>query len=168
MKYPLFYIVCFLLCVNTICKAQSMSFQINSIASTSNMTISSLPFQLDAKANCLFVSNGLSIYTPQIAKGPFKLDCIFPILYDRYGLKLYPQPIGNHPRIQLLQQNLTNTVFSIRFYDIAGRMVFATTTTGIALSSGININTGKLFPGNYIVQVLSANSLDLIQVIKND
>lgn len=132
------------------------------------MTISSLPFQLDAKANCFFVANGLSIYAPQIETKPFKLDCIVPIVYDRYGLKVYPQPIGNQAHIRLLQQHLPNTVFSIRFYDITGRMVLATTSSGIALTGGITINTSKLFDGNYIIQVLSVNSVDLLQVIKHD
>jgi hypothetical protein len=161
------FISVFLICIN-LCKAQSISFQINSIGNTPNMTVSSLSFQLDQIANCLFVGNGLSIYQTSISNAPFKLDCIVPIKFDRLGLKIFPNPIGNGPKIQFLQKNLSNTLFNIRFYNVEGKMVLEQSKTGFEMSSGVLLNTTSLFAGNYIVQVLSANSVDLIQVIKQD
>ena len=149
-----------------LCKAQSLSFQINSITSIPNMTISSLSFQLENSANCLTVSNGLSIYKPQKSTSVFKLGCIVPIEYDRYGLKVFPQPIGNYPRIQFVNPSAPNITFSIRCYNVLGRLVLEDSQTGIALSTGVTINTSLLPQGNYIIQVVSANSVDLIQVIK--
>lgn len=161
------FISVFLSCIN-LCKAQSISFQINSIGNTPNMTVSSLSFQLEQIANCLFVGNGLSIYQTSLSNAPFKMDCIVPIKFDRLGLKIFPNPIGNGPKIQFLQKNLSNTLFNIRFYNVEGKMVLEQSKTGFELSSGGILNTTSLFAGNYIVQVLSANSVDLIQVIKQD
>ena len=142
--------------------------QMNSIVSNSNMTTCSLPFQFDAQANCLVITNGLSIYTPPSVNGKFKLDCEVTIKFNHYGLKISPQPIGNLAKIQLLHQNLSQSTFRIRFFDISGRLVLEKLSTGMALSYGTLINTNNLIPGIYIVQVLSANSVDLLQVIKQD
>jgi len=47
-------------------------------------------------------------------------------------------------------------------------MVLNTTKLGFELSQGTILNTSKLFAGNYVVQVISENSIDVIQVIKQD
>ena len=49
-----------------------------------------------------------------------------------------------------------------------GKMVLQETLNGYALSSGTIMNTSTLFAGAYIVQVISENSIDIIQVIKQD
>lgn len=161
------FIPLFLCCTN-FCKAQSISFQINSIGNTPNMTVSSLSFQLDHTANCLFVGNGLSIYQTKLSSTPFKLDCMVPINFEKLGLKIFPNPIGNRPKIQFLNKNLSNTLFNIRFYNVEGKQVLELNKTGFELSAGVILNTSSLFAGNYIIRVLSANSVDLIQVIKQD
>lgn len=168
MKYTLFWIIAVIASTTTFCKAQSMSFQINSIASTSNMTVSSLSFQVAANANCLFVANGLAMYKPIKSTAAFQLGCTLPMVFDRYGVKINPQPIGNNPRIHLIQPTIPNTIFSVRWYNVSGRMVLETTTNGLTLSTGMTMNTSRLSAGTYIVQVLSARSIDLLQVIKQD
>ena len=145
-----------------------MSFQINSIGNTSMMTISSLSFQLENTANCLYVGNGLSIYQPKLSNTSFQLGCMVPINYNQYGLKIFPNPIGNNPKIQFLQPSLASTMFTIRCYNVEGKLVFETSRNGQALSTGVILNTSRLFAGNYVIQVLSDNSVDLIQVIKQD
>jgi hypothetical protein len=47
-------------------------------------------------------------------------------------------------------------------------LILEETQTGWALSNGTILNTSKLFSGAYIIQVISENSLDIIQVIKQD
>jgi hypothetical protein len=42
------------------------------------------------------------------------------------------------------------------------------TQSGWTLSNGTILNTSKLFAGAYVVQVISENSLDILQVIKQD
>lgn len=148
--------------------AQSLTFQINSIGSNPKMTTSSLSFQFDNMANCIFLANGLSIYKPILTTTNFQKACTVPIQFDHLGLKIYPQPMGDQPRIQLTKAQIPNSNFTIKIYTIEGRLVFEETKTGLALSTGSTINTSKLFAGAYIVQVISENSLDIIQVIKQD
>jgi hypothetical protein len=148
--------------------AQSLSFQINSIGNNPNMTTSSLSFQVENMANCIFLANGLSIYKPITTNVNFQKGCSVPIQFDHFGLKLYPQPMGDHPRIQLTKAQIPNCNFTIRIYNIEGRLVFEEMKTGLALSTGSIINTSKLFAGVYIVQVISENSIDIIQAIKQD
>lgn len=168
MKIKILSIVVCLIFNLVIGKTQNLSFQINSIPSTTNMMVSSLPFQLENRTNCLIVANGLSIFTPKNATATFKLGCIVPEIYDRYGLKIFPQPIGNQPILQLIKPTAPDLLFSIRCYHISGRIVLSTSASGLTLSAGLKINTAKFAPGNYIFQVISANSVDLIQVIKQD
>jgi hypothetical protein len=151
-----------------ITNAQSLSYQINSIGSNANMTIGSLSFQVDHMANCYTLANGLSIYKPQTSIRVIDNGCKIPIQFGQYGLRIYPQPIGDHPRIQLIRPSIPNEPFSIRWYSIEGRLVLEETQNGWTLSSGYIINTSKLMAGAYIVQVVSENSLDIIQVIKQD
>jgi hypothetical protein len=47
-------------------------------------------------------------------------------------------------------------------------LILEETQNGWALSNGTILNTSKLFSGAYIIQVISENSLDIIQVIKQD
>lgn len=145
-----------------------MSFQMNSFGNTAAMTVSSLSFQLDHIANCIYLGNGLAIYQPKLSSAPFKLDCIVPISYDQLGLKIFPNPIGHHPTIQFQQSILSNTRFNIRIFNIEGKLVLEMTKNGFDLSYGTQLNTSSLLAGNYIIQVLSANSVDLIHVIKQD
>lgn len=156
------------LCKVTSTQAQSLSFQINSMASNSQMTIGGLSFQIDHLANCYFLANGLSIYIPQTANRVTDNGCKVSLLLGQYGLKIYPQPIGNHPRVQLTKWPIPNEAFTIKLYTIEGRMVLEEVHSGLALSTGTNLNTSKLFAGAYIMQVLSENSLDILQVIKQD
>ncbi len=168
MKYKLLAILlCFVLGF-TKSNAQSLSVQINSIESLPAMTTSSLPFQVESIANCLYIANGLVIYKPLPATSNNSTACSVPIEYDHYGLKIFPQPIGNSPRIQLTNSSNPNTLFSIKFYSIEGRLVLNTNKLGFELSQSAIINTSKLMPGNYVVQVVSENSIDVIQVIKQD
>jgi hypothetical protein len=167
MKPSFLFIPLFSL-LSIIGKAQSLSFQINSIGSNPNMTTGSLSFQIESIANCFFVANGLAIYKPPIVKAITDKACELPIQYDHYGLKIYPQPIGNRPRIQLTRQIIHNCPFSIRWYTMEGKMVLQETINGFALSTGSIMNTSTLFAGAYIVQVISDNSIDIIQVIKQD
>lgn len=149
-------------------KAQSLSFQINSIGSNPNMTTGSLSFQVESMTNCLFVANGLSIYKPQVSSKTTLSGCSVPIQFDHYGLKVYPQPIGNSPRIQLTKAQIPNCNFTIRIYNIEGKLVFEDQKTSFALAAGSLLNTSKLFAGTYVVQVISESSIDIIQVIKQD
>ena len=148
--------------------AQSLSYQINSIGSNANMTMGSLSFQVDHIANCYTLANGLSIYKPLTSIRVIDNGCKIPIQFGQYGLRIYPQPIGDHPRIQLTRPSIPNEPFSIRWYSIEGRLVLEETQNGWTLSSGYIINTSILMAGAYIVQVVSENSLDIIQVIKQD
>ncbi len=148
--------------------AQSLSYQINSIGSNANMTIGSLSFQVDYMAKCYTLANGLSIYKPQTSIRVIDNGCKVPIQFGQYGLRIYPQPIGDHPRIQLTRPSIPNDAFSIKWYSIEGRLVLEETQNGLTLLSGHIINTSKLMAGAYIVQVVSENSLDIIQVIKQD
>ncbi len=91
-----------------------------------------------------------------------------PINFEKLGLKIFPNPIGNRPKIQFLNKNLSTSLFNIRFYNVEGKQVLEQNKTGFELSAGVILNTSSLFAGNYIIQVLSANSVDLIQVIKQD
>jgi len=168
MKYQLLSIVLFFVLGSNKSDAQSLSVQINSIEVLPTMTTSSLPFQVENIANCLFIANGLVIYKPLTSTSSNSIACSVPIQYDHYGLKIFPQPIGNSPRIQLINSSSPNTLFSIKFYSIEGRMVLNTTKLGFELSQGTILNTSKLFAGNYVVQVISENSIDVIQVIKQD
>ncbi|MEY3538978.1 MAG: Secretion system C-terminal sorting domain [Bacteroidota bacterium] len=145
-----------------------MTFQINSIVSTRNLVSSSLSFQFAGNANCLFVANGLSIYHPIATNTAFQSGCIVPIAFNQYGLKVSPQPMNNYLRIQLKKQTAPNTIFIIRLYDLIGRIVLEKTQSGIDFSGGVIIHTGQLPIGNYFVQVLSASTLDVTQVIKQD
>jgi hypothetical protein len=156
------------LCIANICMAQSMSFQINSIASTSNIVSSSLSFQVASNTNCLIVSNGLSIFHPKITTKQLFIECLVPLSFDHYGLTVYPQPMVDHLRIQLKRQAAATTLFSVRLYDILGNNVLETRYTGIELTYGVNLQTTNLTAGNYFLQVLSASSVDVIQVIKQD
>jgi len=165
---PSFLFILFFSLLTIIGKAQSLSFQINSIGSNPNMTTGSLSFQMESMANCLFVANGLAIYKPQVVKAITDKVCELPIQYDHYGLKIYPQPIGDRPRIQLTKQFIPNCSFSIRWYTMEGKMVLQESINGYALSNGSIMNTSTLFAGAYIVQVISENSIDIIQVIKQD
>lgn len=168
MKPSLFL---FLLCIfftTHICKAQSMSFQMNSFGNTPQMTISGLSFQFENNANCLFVGNGLAIYQSKNSSAPFKLDCIIPISFEKNGLKIFPNPIGNRPKIQFIQPNQSATLFNIRMYNIEGMLVLEETKNGFELSTGVLLNTSRLIAGSYLVQVLSPNSLDLVRIIKQD
>jgi hypothetical protein len=167
MKYPIPLFIVFILNSFT-SEAQSLSFQINSIGSNPNMTTGSLSFQVENIANCLFVANGLSIYKPVTESTKIDKGCEVPIQFDHYGLKIYPQPIGNSPRLQLTKEPQPNCPFTIRWYTMEGKLVLQETRTGFALSNGSIINTSKLFAGTYAVQVISENSLDIIQVIKQD
>jgi len=167
MKYPILLFIVFIL--NSLSsEAQSLSFQINSIGSNPNMTTGSLSFQVENIANCLFVANGLSIYRPQNISTKIEKGCKIPIQFDHYGLKIYPHPIGNSPHLQLTKDPNPNCSFTIRWYTMEGKLVLQETRTGFALSNGSIINTSKLFAGTYAVQVISENSLDIIQVIKQD
>lgn len=148
--------------------AQSLSFQINSIGTNPNMTIGSLSFNVESISNCLFVANGLSIYKPLVNSNSVIPGCSLPIQFDHYGLKVYPQPIGNSPRIQLTKAQIPNCNFTIRIYNIEGKLVLEDNKTSIALATGSLLNTSKLSVGAYIVQVISENSIDIIQVIKQD
>lgn len=149
-------------------KAQSLSFQINSIGSNPNMTTGSLSFQVESMSNCLFVANGLSIYKPQVSSKTTLSGCSVTIQFDHYGLKVYPQPIGNSPRIQLTKAQIPNCNFTIRIYNIEGKLVLEDHKTSFALAEGSLLNTSKLFAGAYVVQVISESSIDIIQVIKQD
>lgn len=95
MKRPLFSFLFCILTSTQICKAQSLSFQMNSFGNTPSMTISGLSFQFENISNCLFVGNGLAIYQSKNASVPFNLDCVIPISYEKNGLKIFPNPIGN-------------------------------------------------------------------------
>ena len=149
-------------------KAQSLTFQINSIGANPNMTTGSLSFQVESMSNCLFVANGLSIYKPQVSNNTIMSGCSIPIQFDHYGLKIYPQPIGNSPKIQLTKAQIPNCNFTIRIYNIEGKLVLEDHKTSFALAAGSLLNTSKLFAGAYIVQVISESSIDIIQVIKQD
>lgn len=148
--------------------AQTMSFQINSIGNNPNMTTSSLSFQIENLANCIFIANGLSIYKPQVSSNTIMSGCSVPIQFDHLGLKIYPQPIGNSPRIQLTKAQIPNCNFTIRIYNIEGKLVLEDHKTSFALAAGSLLNTSKLFAGAYVVQVISESSIDIIQVIKQD
>lgn len=164
------YIIIFFLGIvhcNSI-KAQSLSFQINSIGANPNMTTGSLSFQVESISNCLFIANGLSIYKPQLSSNIIMSGCSVPIQFDHYGLKIYPQPIGNSPRIQLTKAQIPNCNFTIRIYNIEGKLVLEDHKTSFALTAGSFLNTSKLFAGAYVVQVISESSIDIIQVIKQD
>lgn len=167
MRHSILFIL-FIIYQAKLTNAQSLSYQINSIGSNSNMTIGSLSFQVDHMANCYTLANGLSIYKPQTSIRVIDNGCKVPIQFGQYGLRIYPQPIGDHPRIQLTRSSIPNEPFSIRWYSIEGRLVLEETQNGLTLSSGYIINTSKLMAGAYIVQVVSENSLDIIQVIKQD
>jgi hypothetical protein len=167
MRHSIFFIL-FIIYQAKLTNAQSLSYQINSIGSNANMTIGSLSFQVDHMANCYTLTNGLSIYKPQTSIRVIDNGCKVPIQFGQYGLRIYPQPIGDHPRIQLTRSSIPNESFSIRWYSIEGRLVLEETQKGWTLSSGYIINTSKLMAGAYIVQVVSENSLDIIQVIKQD
>lgn len=168
MKLLSFIFLCLVLGSNGQTKAQSMSFQMNSFGNTEQMTVSSLSFQLDHLANCLYLGNGLAIYQPTLSSAPFQLECIIPISFDRNGLKIFPNPIGNHATIQFQQPSFSNTVFTIRIFNIEGKLVMEKTKNGFELATGTQLNTSNLFAGNYVIQVLSANSVDVIHVIKQD
>ena len=168
MKPSLFL---FLLCIfftTHICKAQSMSFQMNSFGNTPQMTISGLSFQFENNANCLFVGNGLAIYQSKNSSAPFKLDCIIPISFEKNGLKIFFFFFCNRPKIQFIQPNQSATLFNIRIYNIEGMLVLEETKNGFELSTGVLLNTSRLIAGSYLVQVLSPNSLDLVRIIKQD
>ena len=167
MRHSIFFIL-FIFYQAKMTNAQSLSYQINSIGSNANMTIGSLSFQVDHMANCYTLANGLFIYKPQTSIRVIDNGCKVPIQFGQYGLRIYPQPIGDHPRIQLTRSSIPNEPFSIRWYSIEGRLVLEETQNGWTLSSGYVINTSKLMAGAYIVQVVSENSLDIIQVIKQD
>jgi len=168
MKKNISIIMWFIIINLDIGHAQNLSFQINSISSTKNMIVSSLPFQLENRTNCLSIENGLSIFTPKNATTRIQIDCIVPQKFDHYGLKIYPQPIGNQMKIQLIKPSEPDKLFSIRCFHISGRLVISSSASGLALSSGFTINTTKFVPGYYIFQVISENSVDLIRVIKQD
>lgn len=148
--------------------AQSLSFQINSIGSNQHITTGSLSFQIDYIAHCYMLANGLPIYKPKSTSRIIENGCAVPLLFGQYGLSIYPQPIGNYPRLQLTKSPISNELFTIRWYSIEGRLMLEQTQSGLALSTGTILNTSKLFAGAYIVQVISDNSLDIIQVIKQD
>ena len=116
--------------------AQSLSYQINSIGSNANMTMGSLSFQVDHIANCYTLANGLSIYKPLTSIRVIDNGCKIPIQFGQYGLRIYPQPIGDHPHIQLTRSSIPNDAFSIRWYSIEGRLVLEETQSGWTLSSG--------------------------------
>jgi len=163
-----FLILLSIFCLAKTAKTQSLSFQINSIASTQAITTGSLSFQIDHMANCFFLGNGLSIYKPKSINRTVEEGCKVPIQFGQYGLRIYPQPIGDHPRIQLTKFPIPNESFTIRCYSIDGKLILEETQTGWALSNGTILNTSKLLSGAYIVQVISENSLDILQVIKQD
>lgn len=168
MKRPLFSFLFCILTSTQICKAQSLSFQMNSFGNTPSMTISGLSFQFENISNCLFVGNGLAIYQSKNASVPFNLDCVIPISYEKNGLKIFPNPIGNRPKIQFIQKKQSATLFNIRIYNIEGMLVLEETKNGFELSSGVLLNTSRLIAGSYLVQVISPNSLDLLRIIKQD
>jgi hypothetical protein len=114
------------------------------------------------------LGNGLSIYKPQSINRTIEEGCKVPIQFGQYGLRIYPQPIGDHPRIQLTKFPIPYEPFTIRCYSIDGKLILEETQNGWALSNGTILNTSKLFSGAYIIQVISENSLDIIQVIKQD
>ena len=147
-------------------QGQHIRFQINSVIGQPNMPMSSLAIQFSDTANCVYVTNGLAIFQPTLQTGLFQLGCIEPIQYDQYGIKIYPQPIGNSPRIQFTKKSPIHTIYLIRCYSIDGKKLFETSRTGKDLNIGTTINTSKLNTGNYIFQIMSDKSLDLIQVIK--
>ena len=167
MRHSILFIL-FIIYQAKLTNAQSLSYQINSIGSNANMTMGSLSFQVDHIANCYTLANGLSIYKPLTSIRVIDNGCKIPIQFGQYGLRIYPQPIGDHPHIQLTRSSIPNDAFSIRWYSIEGRLVLEETQSGWTLSSGYIINTSKLMAGAYIVQVVSENSLDIIQVIKQD
>ena len=167
MRYFIFLIL-LIVYVNKTSHAQSLSFQINSIGSNPQMTIGSLSFQIDQIANCFFLANGLSIYKPQSSISIIEDGCKVPIQFGQYGLKIYPHPLGDHPRIQLTKFPIPNESFTIRWYSIDGKLIMEETQSGWTLSNGTILNTSKLFAGAYVVQVISENSLDILQVIKQD
>ena len=168
MKPSLFLFLLCMLFTRQICKAQSMSFQMNSFGNTPQMTISGLSFQFENISNCFFVGNGLAIYQSKSSTAPFKIDCIIPISFEKNGLKIFPNPIGNRPKIQFIQPNQSATLFNIRIYNIEGMLVLDETKNGFELSTGVLLNTSRLIAGSYLVQVLSPNSLDLLRIIKQD
>lgn len=157
-----------ILCKTISATAQSLSFQINSMASNPQMTIGGLSFQIDHTSNCYFLANGLSIYKPPRVYSSNDNGCKIPLLFDQFGLKIFPQPIGDHPRIQLTKFPIPNETFTIRWYSIEGRLVLEEAQSGLSLATGTILNTSRLYAGAYILQVISENSLDILQVIKQD
>ncbi len=168
MKATILFVFYWSLINGSFTHAQSLTFQINSIGNNPNMTTSSLSFHVESISNCILLANGLSIYKPQLTNKNIQRGCSIPIHFDHYGLKIYPQPIGSSPRIQLTKTQIPNSNFTIRIYNIEGKLVLEDHKTSAALSAGCLLNTSKLFAGAYIVQVISESSIDIIQVIKQD
>jgi hypothetical protein len=77
--------------------------------------------------------------------GTFTYSRLRSVTFSNTGVLLYPNPVTIGEKLKLVTDN-PDKISSIRIFDTSGRMVNQSAATG-------EINTGRLAPGLYMVQI---------------
>jgi len=142
------------------------AFIMSSVGGLQNMSNNSMAVTFSSSATCLNVQNGTAVLTGDRGTGIFAVNCEVNTIFNRLGIKLFPNPVGANTKVKFINTPPLTDQFTITVWNAVGFKITIAKATGYELFQGKGMDFSSLTAGSYIIQIESEKYIDALKFIK--
>jgi len=142
------------------------AFIMSSVGGLQNMSNNSMAVTFSSSATCLNVQNGTAVLTGYRGTGIFAVNCEVNTIFNRLGIKLFPNPVGANTKVKFINTPPLTDQFTISVWNAEGFKITIAKATGYELFQGKGMDFSSLTAGSYIIQIESDKYRDALKFIK--
>ena len=142
------------------------AFIMSSVGGLQNMSNNSMAVTFSSSATCLNVQNGTAVLTGDRGTGIFAVNCEVNTIFNRLGIKLFPNPVGANTKVKFINTPPLTDQFTITVWNAEGFKITIAKATGYELFQGKQINLSSLAAGTFFIQIESPKYIDALKFIK--
>jgi len=142
------------------------AFIMSSVGGLQNMSNNSMAVTFSSSATCLNVQNGTAVLTGDRGTGIFAVNCEVNTIFNRLGIKLFPNPVGANTKVKFINTPPLTDQFTITVWNAEGFKITIAKATGYELFQGKGMDFSSLTAGSYIIQIESEKYIDALKFIK--
>jgi len=142
------------------------AFIMSSVGGLQNMSNNSMAVTFSSNATCLNVQNGTAVLTGDRGTGIFAVNCEVNTIFNRLGIKLFPNPVGANTKVKFINTPPLTDQFTITVWNAEGFKITIAKATGYELFQGKGMDFSSLTAGSYIIQIESEKYIDALKFIK--
>jgi len=142
------------------------AFIMSSVGGLQNMSNNSMAVTFSSSATCLNVQNGTAVLIGDRGTGIFAVNCEVNTIFNRLGIKLFPNPVGANTKVKFINTPPLTDQFTISVCNAEGFKITIAKATGYELFQGKGMDFSSLTAGSYIIQIESDKYRDALKFIK--